>query len=94
MSTKLKEKFYKRIAEAANTTQWTKLGQSRRTESEDDSSNPIWNASETQSRKLLTYFFSFGAFATLAKAFVGDEFGQSPRDYGLNSNWATPYAIS
>ena len=39
----------------------------------------------TQSRKLLTHFFSFGAFAALAKAFAGDEFGQHPRGCGLNS---------
>ena len=30
----------------------------------------------TQSRKLLTYSFSSGAFAALAKDFAGDEFGQ------------------
>ena len=48
---------------------------------------------QTQSRKLLTYFFSFGAFAALAKAFAGDEFGQNPRGCGLNSGWATPLAI-
>ena len=44
--TKLKEQFYKRIAEAPNMTQWIKLTQSRRTEPEGDSSNPIRNASE------------------------------------------------
>jgi hypothetical protein len=47
----------------------------------------------TQSRKLLTHFFSFGAFAALAKDFAGDEFGQNRRGYGLNSGWATHYAI-
>ena len=47
----------------------------------------------TQSRKLLTCFFSFGAFAALAKAFAGEEFGQTPRGCGLNSGWATPLAI-
>ena len=29
---------------------------------------------QTQSRNLLTTFFSFGAFAALAKAFAGNEF--------------------
>ena len=50
----------------------------------------------TQSRKLLTHISSFGAFAALvlAKAFAGNEFGQSPRGCGLNSGWATPLAIS
>ena len=32
--------------------------------------------------------FSFWAFATLAKAFAGNEFGLNPRDYGLNSGRA------
>ena len=45
---------------------------------------------KTQSQNLLTYFFSFGAFAALAKAFVGEEFGQNPRDCGLNSGRASP----
>ena len=45
----------------------------------------------TQSRKLLTYFLSFGAFAALAKAFAGDELGQNPRRCGLNSGLATSY---
>ena len=44
--TKFKEQFYKRIAEAPSMTQWIKLAQSRRTESEDDSNDPIRNASE------------------------------------------------
>ena len=44
--TKFKEQFYKRIAEAPSMTQWIKLAQSRRTESEDDSDNPIKSVSE------------------------------------------------
>ena len=47
----------------------------------------------TQSRNLPTYFFSFWAFAALAKAFAGNEFGLNPRGYGLNSGRAAPLGI-
>ena len=47
----------------------------------------------TQSRNLPTYFFSFWAFATLAKAFAGNKFGLNPRGYGLNSGRAAPHGI-
>ena len=40
---------------------------------------------KTQSKETLTYFSAFGAFAALAKAFAGNEFGQKPRGCGLNS---------
>ena len=46
MLTKLKEQFYKRIPEAPSMTQWIKLAQSRRTDSEGDSDNPIQNTSK------------------------------------------------
>ena len=54
---------------------------------------PVRCSHWTQSRKLLTYFFSFGAFAALAKAFAGEEFGQNPRGCGLNSGRASPPEI-
>ena len=47
----------------------------------------------TQSRNLPTYFFSFWAFAALAKAFAGNEFGLNPRGYRLNSGRAAPLGI-
>ena len=37
-----------------------------------------------------TIFFSFGAFATLAKAVAGIEFGQHPRVLGSNSGRVSP----
>ena len=51
------------------------------------------SAYQTQSRNLPTYFFSFWAFAALAKAFAGNEFWQNPRGYGLNSGRASPLEI-
>ena len=51
------------------------------------------NGVRTQSQNLLTYFFPFGAFAALAKAFAGNEFGQNPRGCGLNSGRASPPGI-
>ena len=53
----------------------------------------VFNGAETQSRNFLAYLFSFGAFAALAKAFVGEEFEQNPRGCGLNSGRDTPLAI-
>jgi hypothetical protein len=53
----------------------------------------IYKTLWTQSRKLLTYFFSFGAFAALAKAFAGNEFEQNPHGCGLNSDRSTPPEI-
>ena len=49
----------------------------------------------TQSRNLptCTYFFSFWAFAALAKAFTGNEFGLNPRGYGLDSGRDAPLGI-
>ena len=52
-----------------------------------------WFTYLTHSRKLPIYFLSFVAFAALAKAFAGDKFGQSPRDRGIDSGWATYLAI-
>ena len=46
---------YKRIAEAPSTTQWIKLAQSRGTESEDDSDNPIRNALASEKDLLLIH---------------------------------------
>ena len=37
--------------------------------------------------------FLIWAFAALAKAFAGNEFGQNPHGCGLDSDRATPYAI-
>ena len=47
----------------------------------------------TQSRKLATYLFSFGAFAALAKVFAGNECRQNPRGFGLSAGFANPLAI-
>ena len=44
----------------------------------------------TQSRNLPTTFLSFWACAALAKAFVGNEFGQSPPGCGLGWGGASP----
>ena len=44
---------------------------------------------QTQSRNLPTYFFSFGGFAALAKAFAGNESGQNPHGCKLNSGRST-----
>ena len=44
-------------------------------------------------QKALDILFLIWAFAALAKAFAGDEFGQNPRGCGLNSGWATPLAM-
>ena len=44
----------------------------------------------TQSRNLPTTFFSFWACAALAKAFVGNEFEQSPPGCGLGWGGASP----
>ena len=71
--TKLKEQFYKRIAEAPSMTQWIKLAQSRRTESEDDSDNPIRNASEKDFLLIHTQ-----SIRTNAKHLVCDDEGPDP----------------
>ena len=47
----------------------------------------------TQSQNLLTYLFPFWVFAALAKAFDGNEFGQTPRDCGFDSGRASPPGI-
>ena len=48
MLTKFKEQFYKRIAEAPSMTQWIKLAQSRRNESDDGLDDPIKHTPEEE----------------------------------------------
>ena len=73
MLTKLKEQLYKRIAEAPSMTQWIELAQSRRTKSEDDSDNPIRNASERDFLLIHTQIIR-----TKAKRLVCDDEGPDP----------------